>query len=488
MYRRNITHVLGYLAVAISAFVIYATWIRPPHVAAPPPQPAIVAQEPGPSPALETGASSSVDQPQMRVIHSTVPTESGHTELLERIRLEIETGNVAEAESQLERLPGAALSDDRARRYVAVLWNNLGVEQEKRTGTTVSVAAFKKAVSLDPTNPTANLNLAHAYWELRDPAMTPSFLETVIALAPEEPFPHLALADLLQEQDRLSEAVRHVDQAAERAGRDPALRSYLRQVSRKLHRADGLESALTSGASAHFTVKFDGTEDHSVWTSVLDILEEAYRDIGQKLGHFPSKPIVVVLHTEARFQTETGSPAWADGLFDPVLNRIHIPTQGALMDRAWLTRVLRHEFVHAVLADELGPKTGAIPTWLNEGLAMQLSGDDWPEWNRSGVNLGGARLIPLPMLDESWSSLSTEAAGLAYAEADSAVHYLLEQFGMNRVQELLKRLKSGQSMASAMEDQLSVSYDQFQRRWTETFRPSAKSGRQAPAVRPASHP
>ena len=41
----------------------------------------------------------------------------------------------------------------------------------------MSVKAFKKAVALDPQNPVAHLNLAHAYWGLRDPALTEEFLQ-----------------------------------------------------------------------------------------------------------------------------------------------------------------------------------------------------------------------------------------------------------------------------------------------------------------------
>lgn len=475
MYRRNITHVLGYIALALCAFIGYETWVKPKDLPSPPAQPPMATEDPIPPPGLETGGAPAVESHQMRVIDSVAP-ESRYAEVLQGIRAEIEKGNVVEAESKLAGLPDAVLSDSRARPYVAVLWNNLGVEQERQVGTKLSVEAFKKAVSYDPNNPTLNLNLAHAYWELRDPAMTPSFLETIISLAPDEPFPHLALADLLQEQDQLSEAARHIDRAAERAARDPALRSYLQTVSRRLTRADEVEARLTSHASVHFTVKFDGNEDQAAWIAVLDILEEAYREIGQKLGHFPSKPIVVVLHTAANFQTATGSPLWADGLFDPVLNRIQIPTQGALTDGAWLKRVLRHEFVHAVLADEQGSRAGSVPTWLNEGLAMQLSGDDWPELGRVEHGAGGTSLIPLPTLEGSWNGLSTAAAGLAYTEADSAVHYLIEHYGMHRVQELLRLLKAGQSVASAMEDKLSISYDQFQRRWADSFTGTAKAG------------
>src|SRR5206468_12723950 len=130
--------------------------------------------------------------------------------------------------TKLAGLPAAIADDDRTRHYVSILWNNLGIQQEKYGGTAVSIKAFKTAVSLDAKNPVIQLNLAHAYWEQRDPAMTQDFLEQLAALAPNESFPHLALADLLQERGDLSEAARHLDQAADRAGNDPSVQSYLR--------------------------------------------------------------------------------------------------------------------------------------------------------------------------------------------------------------------------------------------------------------------
>ena len=202
--------------------------------------------------------------------------------------------------------------------------------------------------------------------------MTQDFLKQLTVLAPEEAFPHLALADLFQERDQLGEAARHLDQAIARAGKDPAVQSYLQTVTAKVRGTEKSETRLTSRGSPHLTVKFDGDVDQATWVAVLEILEEAYREIGQKFGHFPSKTVVVILHGSSLFQSATGSPVWADGLFDPVLGRIHVPARDALADRPWLIRVLRHEFVHALLHDQLGPASSAIPTWLNEGLAMEL--------------------------------------------------------------------------------------------------------------------
>lgn len=471
MYRHNISHILYPIACLIGLFLVYQIWFKPTYLPTPPRQPDAVAeqsQEPPPEPHHDRP----LEPRQTRLVDSSVVPDTTHHNLLEAIRDEIEKGNVKTAETKLAGLPASLATDHTTRSYVAVLWNNLGIQQEKSDGTAVSIKAFKKAASLDDTNPVVQLNLAHAYWELRDPAMTQDFLEKLVALAPKEPFPHLALADLFQERDQLGEAVRHLDQAAALSGKDPAAQSYLRTVTAKVRRTEKSEERLTSRDSAHFTVKFDGEADQATWAVVLEILEEAYREIGQKFGHFPSKTIVVVLHAKSTFQSETGSPIWADGLFDPVLERIQVPAQDALADRAWLTRVLRHEFVHALLHDQFGPAGSAVPTWLNEGLAMELSGDRWSDPDQ--VMKQEFVLIPLPALEGAWGGLSSEAATVAYLEANSAVHYLITRFGMHRMQEFLTHIKAKQALSAAMQSQLSLSYEQFQSRWMDQLQEHGK--------------
>jgi hypothetical protein len=241
------------------------------------------------------------------------------------------------------------------------------------------------------------------------------------------------------------------------------MKSYLQAVAGKVRGAAELDNRLSTRNGAHFAVKYDGDTDQDTWTIVLDLLEEAYREIGQKFGHFPAKPIVVVLHSKGTFQGATGSPVWADGLFDPVLGRIHVPTQNALADRVWLKRVLRHEFVHALLHDQQGLDHNAIPTWLNEGLAMQLSSDHWPVVDE--LHRHELVIMPLTTLEGSWAELTSEEASVAYLEADSAARYLVDRYGMHEVQQLLARLKKKQTLPAAIHAQLSLSYDQFQSRW-----------------------
>lgn len=467
MYRRNIFHILYPVACLVGLFVVYQAWFKPTYLPAPPSdQPNTHAEDSQLEPAKPIHeAPREPELKHTRLIDPSVIPKTSHHELLEVIRDEIEKGHIDTTEAKLADLPIAITHNDTTRRYVAILWNNLGIQQEKTGGTAVSIKTFKKAASLDAKNSVIQLNLAHAYWELRDPAMTQDFLEHLTVLAPEEPFPHLALANLFQERDQLGEAAHHLDHAIARAGNDLAVQSYLQTVTAKVRGTEKSETRLTSRGSTHFTVKFDGDADQTTSVAVLEILEEAYREIGQKIGHFPSKTIVVVLHAKSLFQSATGSPVWADGLFDPVLGRIHVPAQDALADHAWLKRVLRHEFVHALLHDELGSAGSAIPTWLNEGLAMELSGDRWSDLDQ--IMKQEFTLIPLPALEGDWGGLSSDAATVAYLEANSAVHYLLDRFGMSRVRELLVHLKARQALSAAMQSQLSLSYEQFQSRWED---------------------
>jgi tetratricopeptide (TPR) repeat protein len=470
MYRRNIRHVLGFLFTMIALFVFYQAWLKPHYFhETPATSQIIIEQQPAASSAPLAPPQEHVvmEIQRSRTIDPVSIPVPRHSELLGAIHEELEKRNLAVAETKLEELPSSLYSESATKRHVAILWNNLGILQEKISGTDISVKAFKRAVALDPQNPVAHLNLANAYWGLRDPALTESFLRKVLSLAPDEPFPHVAIADLLQERGQLSEADKHLDQAKERIKKDPGLQSYLKAVTAKVHRAGKTEEKFSTHSSVHFTVKYDGNEDPSTWTTVLDVLEEAYREIGQKFNFFPSRPIIVVLHTKNQFPSVTGSPSWADGLFDPVLGRIQIPTQGAATDRAWLARVLRHEFVHALIQEELGATGGTIPTWLNEGLAMQLAGDPWQELK--AVAPGEIGLIPLTALEESWESLPPDKASVAYMEANTATHYLIERFGIPKVHEVLLHLKARQTIAAAMQDRLLLSYDHFQQQWADSL-------------------
>ncbi|HEY3197964.1 MAG TPA: tetratricopeptide repeat protein, partial [Nitrospirales bacterium] len=402
----------------------------------------------------------------IRLAPAGVVPASLYASTLDSVRISLDEGRDTEAEAKLKTLPKEAFNDRQVQQFASVLWNNLGVIQRAK-GTGLGMAAFKTALTIDPNQPNAYRNLGRLYIELKDPALTREFLERALSVVPDDPWLHLAMAEIFYNKDDLGSAVTHLDHAAELVGKYPEVQTSVKLLSAKFKGAQKSEQKLLDRHSSHFQVKFEGGDDYEIWSRVLEILEEAYQDIGRQLGHYPSKPITVVLLTKESFHSATGGPAWSDGLFDPVLGRIKIPTEGALTNQAWLTRVLRHEFVHALLHDQVGGRIGAIPTWLNEGLAMQFAGDpppDIPELMR-----GEVQLIPLPYLEGPWGAFPQKVALVAYLEGNSATVYLIDRFSMEKVRELVRVLAGGQAIAAAMQDRLFFPYEEFQRRWIDNL-------------------
>ena len=85
---------------------------------------------------------------------------------------------------------------------------------------------------------------------------------------------------------------------------------------------------------------------------------------------------------------------------------------------------------------------------------------------------GDIKVIPLTYLEGSWSALPASTSAVAYLEANSATRYLIERWGMARVDELLNALRAKSLVAAAFQNKLFVSYEQFHRQWLESFEQS----------------
>jgi len=519
-HRRDISSTLKFLALGLVLFIGYQMWLKPTYLT---PEPASRQSseppllQPTPSFTLPgTQEYPSWDVPQTRLIDpGQAPTDA-----LGLIRDEVEKGNYREAERRLMALSHKRLEKATAKRYIAALWNNIGVQQEKFGGSALSVKAFKKAVASDPTNPLAYMNLTQAYWELRDPAMTSQFLNTVIRLNPTDPFPHLALAELLLEKGDKTSAMTHLNLAHPQTQNDPNLRSYRDKLAAKAGAGNSPQPqavALAPSSKAedidtrpapdprqgrslppstpsanpppssiatqevqsprpfsprdtsHFVVQFDGPDDHATWVRIRAMLEYAYEEIPPKFGHVPARPMKVVLHTGQKFSGPAGIPDWADSLFDHASGSIHLPTQDAFDDLALFSRVVRHQFVHALFHEQAKSGGPSPPTWLVEGLAIHLTEDPWPDIEESRQK--SPPFMPLPSLHGSWAQLPSTSLPTAYLTASAATQHLIDRYSMYTVRQLMNVLMTGETLETAMQQKLSVSYEQFQRQWTQSHKP-----------------
>lgn len=521
-HRKSIAHIIAPLAGLLVLLVAYHAWIKPTFF---PTAPDLTRQTEKPPPFDVTVPLERAREPDFMPRNRLVEVGDAPSPALGVLRDELEKGNVRQVEAGLRRLSARASAKPVLRRYLAGLWNNLGIQQERYGGTRLSVGAFTEAAKLDPHHPTILLNLTQAYWELRHPGMTPRFLDAVIRAAPDDPFPHLAYADLLLDRGAARPASTHLREAQRLAGTDPNLAAYLKKLTAKAEAAmpsaqtaenpvsppkltaaqephalrsheiatdspairpttqatptqvplpEETPRRLSSPNRTRFTVQYDGQADESSGTKVRAILDYAFDEITQKFGHIPQKQIPVVLHTNLKFDGASGSPVWADRLFDRQTGAIHIPVQGAFDDLAPFSRILRHQFAHALLFEYLRGTGGAVPTWLLEGLVMHLAEDPWPGLEEAKPNAVG--LAPLASLQGDWTKLPAESLLFAYMEAHSAVQSFVDRYSMYKVRQVLSLVGSGQTLDAAMLRQLSVSYEQFRRQWEQDHRSSFVTG------------
>jgi tetratricopeptide (TPR) repeat protein len=328
-----------------------------------------------------------------------------------------------------------------------------------------AIRQFRRAIEFDRTEASFYAGLSLAYQLRREPQRAIDALRAAVALAPDRTELYEQLADLLYQRNQLDDAIAVLTMGVEQAGQPDRLSASLARLTRE----QSLQAQFLQTGTRHFTMQFDGGENRATAYQVLDLLELAYRDVGQAFAHFPDEDITVILYNNEQFRDITQTPGWTKGVYD---GKIRLPVGGAAPDRSLLAKVVYHEYTHAVVHELAGGRT---PTWLNEGLAVYFEGftsgnpDAARTARRPADRLAPAALLPLTALHGSFLSYSAEQAAVAYAESADAVRFLIDRYGLHRVRELLLLLAVNRPFDRAFETTFFVTYPEFERLWLETL-------------------
>jgi hypothetical protein len=135
------------------------------------------------------------------------------------------------------------------------------------------------------------------------------------------------------------------------------------------------------------------------------------------------------------------------------------------IDQSWVGTVIPHELTHLVFDTATRNPYHDPPHWLNEGLAVYLSqgfGTDDRTLVKNAVNAG--TLIPLQGLIGQFPTQGDKFA-LGYAEAVSAVDYMVRTYGREAVQKLVKTYGTGVSDDQAFTAAFGVDTTAFGKAW-----------------------
>ncbi len=141
---------------------------------------------------------------------------------------------------------------------------------------------------------------------------------------------------------------------------------------------------------------------------------------------------------------------------------------------SWGKRALVHELTHVAVHQATDNPYGEVPRWLNEGLAMYMEGDlESPYASALNQAIKENRLFSLRSLS-SYPGDPRQVT-LYYAESYSVVKYLIDNFGREKMAQLMATFKEGTTQETALTQVLGLSTEGLDAQWRESLGAKAKA-------------
>jgi hypothetical protein len=176
--------------------------------------------------------------------------------------------------------------------------------------------------------------------------------------------------------------------------------------------------------------------------AALDIAVESRFEIGFELGLNRIPPTEVFIYpSQGQLQSALGlaEPGWVGGHADPANRSILLSTPNDPEYRLALETDIPHEMTHLLLYQLLGEQGYQhLPGWLSEGLAAIHQGNPSASAPQMLVEARqDGRLLDFESLCGAFPYAEDEAA-LAYAQSQSFVGFLQEQYGNEALLDLVQ--------------------------------------------------
>lgn len=216
-----------------------------------------------------------------------------------------------------------------------------------------------------------------------------------------------------------------------------------------------------------------GRFSDAVRTEVADMAGKQLRELEEFYGYTCRRPVKVFLFTDEKaFEREAGAdvPEWAVAIAQP--GAVYMRRAGTNFGSPQFESTLKHELSHVLLDEMFAGKPGALPRWLDEGLAVYVSGEwEMPEaWTQSKTELYAAlrsgKSLDFNEISDSFP-LSDWKARVAYAQSYHFVAFMMKRYKRDGVVSLLNRLAAGEEFRRAFKESMGADFDETVQYWRE---------------------
>jgi hypothetical protein len=202
---------------------------------------------------------------------------------------------------------------------------------------------------------------------------------------------------------------------------------------------------------------------------LMDTCQGGLSRLTRDIGTYPERQIKIYIYASTSdLQGAMIFPQeWTGGAAFTAFSTIAIGIPPSELD--WGKRALVHELTHLVVHQSTFSPYGQLPIWLDEGLATYNEGElDLVFRSSLEEAILEDELISVRSLCSPFSA-ETEKARLSYAQSYSLVEYLLDNYGQERMLELLAILKQGSTYDEALTEVYGFDIEGLDARWRGTL-------------------
>jgi len=200
-------------------------------------------------------------------------------------------------------------------------------------------------------------------------------------------------------------------------------------------------------------------------TAAVDALER----LAEEVGIHPNQPIDLYIYANSQDMQDAilYEPSWTGGVAYAENSIVIIGI--SQNDMEWGKRTEAHELTHVLVGHLTFSCLGFLPNWLSEGLAMYGEGGlESIDQARLEDAISYDTLMSVRSLSGGFSE-EYERASLAYAESYSIVNFLLEEFGQEKMSQLLAALRTGATGDAALQTIYGFDVDGLEDAWRESI-------------------
>jgi hypothetical protein len=207
--------------------------------------------------------------------------------------------------------------------------------------------------------------------------------------------------------------------------------------------------------------------DDSFAATLMDAAQQALGRLSENSGAELESPVSLYIYADSDdLQGSMIFPQeWTGGVAFSEYGTIAIGIGPTTSDIAWGKRAIAHELTHLVIHQVTSNPYIGLPVWLDEGLAMNSEGnlEDYFVSALSKAEKDGT-LISVRSLSSPFSAYS-DISILSYAESDQIVSYLIDEYGRQKMFELLDTFKRGSGYDEALESVYGFDMDALNMLW-----------------------